>query len=101
MVEAAGDLHELLSGKKPGRTSGSTSGNSERSWAWPFSVSRMSVTVMVGWSSRELAGAFSQVEVAGRVESPYAMPFETRWPIHVCRGPKVPLIVDDDARDGF
>jgi hypothetical protein len=47
--------------------------------------------IMVGWSSKELAGAFSQVEVAGRVESPYAMPFETRWPIHVCRGPKAPL----------
>ena len=47
--------------------------------------------IMVGWSSKELAGAFSQVEVAGRVESPYAMPFETRWPIHVCRGLKALL----------
>ena len=46
---------------------------------------------MIGWSSNELASAFSQVEVAGRVESPYAMPFEIRWPIHVCRGLKAPL----------
>jgi hypothetical protein len=49
------------------------------------------VLIMVGWSSKELAGSFSQVEVAGRVESPYAMPFETRWPIHLCRGLKAPL----------
>ena len=49
------------------------------------------VLIMVGWPSKELEGAFLQVEVAGRVESPYAMPFETRWPIHLCRGLKAPL----------
>ena len=42
------------------------------------------------WSSVEDAVDRTR-EVAGRVESPYAMPFETRWPIHVCRGPKAPL----------
>jgi len=34
---------------------------------------------------------FEQVEVAGRAQSPYAMPFETRYPVHICRGPKLPL----------
>jgi len=47
--------------------------------------------IAVGWSTGDLARSFAQVEVAGRVESPYAMPFETRWPIHVCRGLKLPL----------
>jgi hypothetical protein len=46
---------------------------------------------MVGWSGADLAGVCAQVDVAGRVESPYAMPFETRWPIHLCRGLKLPL----------
>ena len=50
-----------------------------------------SVFIMVGWPTRELTVAFKQVDAAGRVESPYAMPFETRWPIHVCRGLKLPL----------
>ena len=49
------------------------------------------VLIMVGWPSKELEGSFSEVEVAGRVDSPYAMPFETRWPIHLCRGLKAPL----------
>jgi len=49
------------------------------------------VFIMVGWPTRELTVAFKQVDAAGRVESPYAMPFETRWPIHVCRGLKLPL----------
>jgi hypothetical protein len=49
------------------------------------------VWIMVGWPTKELADAFTQVEVAGRVESPYAMPSETRWPIHLCRGLKTPL----------
>ena len=50
-----------------------------------------SVFIMIGWPTRDLVGVFSQVEVAGRVESPYAMPAETQWPIHVCRGPKLPF----------
>jgi hypothetical protein len=49
------------------------------------------VFIMVGWSSKELEGFFERVDVGGRVESPYAMPFETRWPIHLCRGLKLPL----------
>jgi hypothetical protein len=50
-----------------------------------------SVFIMVGWPTRDLASVFAQVEVAGRVESSYAMPFEARWPIHVCRGLRLPL----------
>ena len=60
-------------------------------YLWGPGPDSPSVFIMVGWSAKDLATAFSQVEVAGRIESPYAMPFETRWPIHVCRGAKLPL----------
>lgn len=50
-----------------------------------------SIWIMVGWPTTDLADAFAQVEMAGHVESPYAMPFETRSPIHLCRGLKAPL----------
>jgi hypothetical protein len=56
------------------------------------------VLILVGWSSADLAGSFARVDVAGRVESRYAMPFETRWPIHLCRGLKLPL--DEAWRQG-
>lgn len=49
------------------------------------------VWIVVGRATDDLRGSFEQVEIAGQVESPYAMPFETRRPIHVCRGLKVPL----------
>jgi hypothetical protein len=58
---------------------------------WGPGRERPSVVILVGWSTEELAAFWAQVEAAGRIESPYAMPFETRWPIHVGRGPKVPL----------
>ena len=56
------------------------------------------VLIMVGSSGAYLAGACAQVDVADRVRSPYAMPFETRWPIHLCRGLKLPL--DEAWRPG-
>ena len=37
------------------------------------------------------AGFFASVEVAGRIENPYALPFETSLNIYVLRGPKRPL----------
>ena len=62
-------------------------------YLWGPGRDAVSVLIMVGWSTEDLAGSFAQVDVAGRVESPYAMPFETRWPIHLCRGLKLPLDV--------
>jgi len=58
---------------------------------WGPGRERPSVVILVGWSTEEVASLFAQVEVAGRFESPYAMPFEMRWPVHVCRGPRMPL----------
>lgn len=58
---------------------------------WGPGPAQAPVVIAIGWSTEDLASSFAQVEVVGRVVSPYAMPFETRWPIHVCRGLKLPL----------
>ena len=49
------------------------------------------VVITVGIPIEDVQGAFESVTVGPRVESPYAMPYETRRPILVCRGLKVPL----------
>jgi len=41
--------------------------------------------------TERLQRMFEQVEVSGRVRAPYAMPFETRYPVHICRGSRLPL----------
>jgi hypothetical protein len=58
---------------------------------WGPGRERPSVMILVGGPTEEVASVFAQVDVAGRLESPYAMPFEVRWPIHVCREPTMPL----------
>jgi 4-amino-4-deoxy-L-arabinose transferase-like glycosyltransferase len=58
---------------------------------WGPGRDHASVAIVVGVATERLRQLFDRVEVVGRVESPYAMPFETRRPIHVCRGPKLPL----------
>jgi Dolichyl-phosphate-mannose-protein mannosyltransferase len=49
------------------------------------------VVIMVGRKPEDLKGKFDRVVEAGRVEAPYAMPYETRWPVLVCYGLKPPL----------
>jgi hypothetical protein len=49
------------------------------------------VVIMVGRPADDLRDEFESVTVAGRFESPYAMPYETRHPILICRGLKPPL----------
>jgi 4-amino-4-deoxy-L-arabinose transferase-like glycosyltransferase len=58
---------------------------------WREGHDRMPIVIAVGWSPQYLAGVFGRVEMAGHVVSPYAVPFETLWPIYVCREPKVPV----------
>lgn len=50
------------------------------------------VFIVVGQSAESLRDSFASVQAAARVEAPYAMPYETRHPIHVCRGLKRPLM---------
>ena len=50
-----------------------------------------SVIIIIGGSTRHYAELFRSYRVAGRIESPYAMPYETNRPIYVLRGMKAPL----------
>jgi 4-amino-4-deoxy-L-arabinose transferase-like glycosyltransferase len=49
------------------------------------------VVITVGMSAADVADTFESVTEARRLESRYAMPYETRQPILVCRGLKIPL----------
>ena len=50
-----------------------------------------SVIIIVGGSTKHYADFFSSFEIAGRIATPYAMPYETDKPIYVLRGMKMPL----------
>ncbi|MFI5007507.1 MAG: glycosyltransferase family 39 protein [Solirubrobacterales bacterium] len=49
------------------------------------------VVIAVGIPIEDVRDAFESVTVGPRIESPYAMPYETQRPILVCRGLKIPL----------
>lgn len=49
------------------------------------------VIIAVGIPEDDLRNAFTSVEVVQRWSSPYAMPYEQRAPIAICRGLKLPL----------
>ncbi len=53
-----------------------------------------SVIIRLGGSTEDFAAAFSSFEVAGRIASPYAMPYENDKSIYVLRGMRIPL--EDD-----
>jgi 4-amino-4-deoxy-L-arabinose transferase-like glycosyltransferase len=57
---------------------------------WGLALSDPEVVIAVGISSESLERTFESVTVAARWSSPYAMPYQTRHPIHVCRGFKRP-----------
>jgi 4-amino-4-deoxy-L-arabinose transferase-like glycosyltransferase len=58
---------------------------------WGPGQTHADVVITVGMDVEDVTDTFESVTVAGRLESPYAMPFETRSPILVCRGLKIPL----------
>jgi hypothetical protein len=47
--------------------------------------------IIVGGDTEHYADLFSSFEIAGRIATPYAMPYETDKPIYVLRGMKRPL----------
>jgi hypothetical protein len=49
------------------------------------------VAIVVGVSPDSLRDSFVTVEPVETYHSPYAMPYEGRWPVLVCRGLKLPL----------
>lgn len=50
-----------------------------------------SVVIIVGGSTKHYADLFRSFEIAGRIATSYAMPYETGMPIYVLRGMKMPL----------
>jgi len=60
-------------------------------WFWGPGRTDVDVAIVVGMSPDSLRDAWTSVEEAARVASPYAMPYEQRWPVLVCRGLKLPV----------
>lgn len=60
-------------------------------WLWGPGRSAVDVAIIVGQDEDDMREAWEQVEVAGRFSHPYAMPYEQRRPILVCRGLRFPL----------
>jgi hypothetical protein len=50
-----------------------------------------SVMIIIGGKPAHYAALFRSVEVAGHIDTPLAMPYETDQPIYVLRGMKIPL----------
>lgn len=50
-----------------------------------------SVIIIIGGSTQHYAELFRSYRIAGRIASPYAMPYETDKPVYVLRGMKEPL----------
>jgi len=57
--------------------------NSFYSWGPPRGTGNLVITV--GIPQRDLTSTFQHVDEAARLASPYAMPYETRRPIYICR----------------
>ncbi len=57
----------------------------------PGNLAAPRVVITVGMSADDLRESFASVTAAARFSSPYAMPYETRHAVHVCRGLKLPL----------
>jgi hypothetical protein len=60
-------------------------------YLWGPGREGVDVAILVGMDPDKLRDAWTSIEVAGRFQSPYAMPYEQRRPILVCRGLKLPL----------
>jgi hypothetical protein len=50
-----------------------------------------SVIITIGGSTQQYADLFRSFQIAGQIDAPYAMPYETNQPIYVLRGMRMPL----------
>ena len=62
------------------------------SWLWGPQGHDGSVVIIIGGEPEHYAELFQSFQVAGRIDAPYAMPYETGKPIYVLRGMKTPLV---------
>jgi len=60
-------------------------------YLWGPGRDRVALAILVGMDPDNLRSAWSSIEVAGRWHSRYAIPWQQRWPVLVCRGLKIPL----------
>jgi hypothetical protein len=51
-----------------------------------------SVIIVVGGDPAQMAKVYGSIQVAGRIDTPYAMPYETNIPIYVLRQPRVSMV---------
>ncbi len=58
---------------------------------WGPGRDEVDVAIVVGMNPDSLRDSWTSVEPVERFRSPYAMPYEQRWPVLVCRGLKLPL----------
>ena len=58
---------------------------------WGPQRANPSVVILVGMDPESVRKVFEDVREAGRIVAPYAMPYETREPILVCRGFELPV----------
>ena len=60
-------------------------------WVWGPQGHDGSVLIIIGGSAKHYADLFRSFSVAGHIDAPYAMPYETNRPIYVLRGLKMPM----------
>ncbi|HLY06713.1 MAG TPA: glycosyltransferase family 39 protein [Rhizomicrobium sp.] len=60
-------------------------------WLWGPRGHDGSVLIIIGGSTKHYADLFRGWRVAGRIDTPYAMPYETHKPIYVLTAMKTPL----------
>lgn len=60
-------------------------------WLWGPGDSRGEVVIVLGGDTEDLAERFVSVEIAGRADCRWCIPYERDLPIHVCRGLRWPL----------
>ncbi|HLA78616.1 MAG TPA: glycosyltransferase family 39 protein [Vicinamibacteria bacterium] len=60
-------------------------------YLWGPGTDTVEVAITVGMNPEDLKDAWTSIEEAGRFHSPYAMPYQQRHPILICRGLKLPL----------
>ncbi|MBI1749570.1 MAG: glycosyltransferase family 39 protein [Acidobacteria bacterium] len=57
-------------------------------WLWGPGKSKAEIVITVGEPREDVEKSFEQVEEAGKINHPYAMPYENGSPIYIARKPK-------------
>lgn len=66
-------------------------GNHNSYWIWGPGDSQGEVVIVLGGDAEDLERRFESVELAGRADCQWCIPYERGLPIYVCRGMVVPI----------